>query len=168
MFLLRKLRREIPAKILVQLCASLLLLNLLFLLDGWLAQQPSSGLCISTAVSLHYFLLTSFTWAGLEALHMYLSVVQVFLPYLSRYMLKVSLIGWGEEQLLEAPTLQELLLSSPPGSLQDFLSLWLSSPWRWTRTTTVWFRIPNLQTEARRNCEVFFFFFPSRQTTEAM
>ncbi|TWW70708.1 Adhesion G-protein coupled receptor G2 [Takifugu flavidus] len=90
-----KLLRDIPAKILVQLCVSLLLLNLLFLLDGWLAQYPSSGLCISTAFFLHYFLLTSFTWAGLEALHMYLSVVQVFLPYLSRYMLKVSLIGWG-------------------------------------------------------------------------
>uniref|UniRef100_H3D7X9 Adhesion G-protein coupled receptor G2 n=1 Tax=Tetraodon nigroviridis TaxID=99883 RepID=H3D7X9_TETNG len=91
----RKLLRDIPAKILVQLCISLLLLNLLFLLDGWLARHPSSGLCVSAAVSLHYFLLTSFTWAGLEALHMYLSVVQVFLPYLSRYMLKVSLIGWG-------------------------------------------------------------------------
>ena len=98
MLLFRKLRRDVPAKILVQLCASLLLLNLLFLLDGWLAQQPSSALCISTAFVLHYFLLTSVTWAGLEALHMYLSVVQVFLPYLSRYMLKVSLIGWGERR----------------------------------------------------------------------
>lgn len=93
----RKLLRDIPAKILVQLCVSLLLLNLLFLLDGWLARHPSRGLCISTALFLHYFLLTSLTWAGLEALHMYLSVVQVFLPYLSRYMLKVSLIGWGED-----------------------------------------------------------------------
>lgn len=98
MFSFRKLLRDIPAKILVQLCASLLLLNLLFLLDGWLAQYPSSGLCIGSAFFLHYFLLTSFTWAGLEAVHMYLSVVRVFVPYLSRYMLKVSLVGWGEER----------------------------------------------------------------------
>ncbi|KAM8732135.1 adhesion G-protein coupled receptor G2-like [Acanthopagrus schlegelii] len=90
-----KLLRDIPAKILVQLCMSLLLLNLVFLLDGWLALYPAIGLCISTAFFLHYFLLTSFTWAGLEALHMYLSVVQVFTPYLSRYMLKFSLVGWG-------------------------------------------------------------------------
>ncbi|XP_019740343.1 adhesion G-protein coupled receptor G4 isoform X2 [Hippocampus comes] len=90
-----KLLRDIPAKILVQLCFSLLLLNLVFLLDGWLAQSPARGLCISTAFFLHYFLLTSFTWAGLEALHMYLSIVRVFTPYLSRYMLKFSLIGWG-------------------------------------------------------------------------
>lgn len=37
---------------------------------------------------------------------MYLSVVQVFLPYLSRYMLKVSLIGWGEELSRAPETLQ--------------------------------------------------------------
>ncbi|XP_049912804.1 adhesion G-protein coupled receptor G2 [Epinephelus moara] len=90
-----KLLRDIPAKILVQLCVSLLFLNLVFLLDGWLALYPAVGLCISTAFFLHYFLLTSFTWAGLEALHMYLSIVQVFTPYLSRYMLKFSLVGWG-------------------------------------------------------------------------
>uniref|UniRef100_A0A3Q2XWN9 G-protein coupled receptors family 2 profile 2 domain-containing protein n=1 Tax=Hippocampus comes TaxID=109280 RepID=A0A3Q2XWN9_HIPCM len=94
-----KLLRDIPAKILVQLCFSLLLLNLVFLLDGWLAQSPARGLCISTAFFLHYFLLTSFTWAGLEALHMYLSIVRVFTPYLSRYMLKFSLIGWGRGSL---------------------------------------------------------------------
>ncbi|KAI9516791.1 hypothetical protein NQZ68_013849 [Dissostichus eleginoides] len=93
--LFEKLMRDIPAKILVQLCLSLLFLNLVFLLDGWLALYPVVGLCISTAFFLHYFLLTSFTWAGLEALHMYLSIVRVFTPYLSRYMLKFSLIGWG-------------------------------------------------------------------------
>uniref|UniRef100_A0A672GQ58 Adhesion G protein-coupled receptor G2a n=1 Tax=Salarias fasciatus TaxID=181472 RepID=A0A672GQ58_SALFA len=90
-----KLRRDIPAKILVQLCFSLLFLNLVFLLDGWLALQPAVGLCVSTAFFLHYFLLTSFTWAGLEALHMYLSIVRVFTPYLGRYMLKFTLMGWG-------------------------------------------------------------------------
>uniref|UniRef100_A0A3P8UGF1 Adhesion G-protein coupled receptor G2 n=2 Tax=Cynoglossus semilaevis TaxID=244447 RepID=A0A3P8UGF1_CYNSE len=90
-----KLMRDIPAKILVQLCFSLLFLNLVFLLDGWLALYPAVGLCISTAFFLHYFLLTSFTWTGLEAVHMYLSIVQVFTPYLSRYMLKFSLVGWG-------------------------------------------------------------------------
>ncbi|KAK2859713.1 hypothetical protein Q5P01_004333 [Channa striata] len=90
-----KLMRDIPAKILVQLCVSLLFLNLVFLLDGWLALYPATGLCISTAFFLHYFLLTTFTWAGLEALHMYLSIVRVFTPYLTKYMLKFALVGWG-------------------------------------------------------------------------
>ncbi|XP_006799273.1 adhesion G-protein coupled receptor G2 [Neolamprologus brichardi] len=90
-----KLLRDIPAKILVQLCSSLLFLNLVFLLDSWLGSHNNTGLCICTAFFLHYFLLTSFTWAGLEALHMYLSIVRVFTPYLSQYMLKFTLMGWG-------------------------------------------------------------------------
>uniref|UniRef100_A0A1A8NMS1 G protein-coupled receptor 64 n=2 Tax=Nothobranchius rachovii TaxID=451742 RepID=A0A1A8NMS1_9TELE len=93
--LFRKLMRDIPSKILVQLCLALLLLNLVFLLDSWLSMYKAVGLCISTAFFLHYFLLSSFTWVGLEALHMYLSIVQVFTPYLSSYMLKLSVMGWG-------------------------------------------------------------------------
>ncbi|XP_051738532.1 adhesion G-protein coupled receptor G2 isoform X7 [Ctenopharyngodon idella] len=91
-----KLRRDIPSKILIHLCFGLLFLNLVFLLDSWLALYPDAvGLCISTAFFLHYFLLVSFTWMGLEALHMYLAIVKVFNNYMSRYMLKFSLAGWG-------------------------------------------------------------------------
>ncbi|KAJ8278162.1 hypothetical protein GJAV_G00084580 [Gymnothorax javanicus] len=91
-----KLRRDIPSKILMQLCTALLLLNLTFLLDSWLALYTEAvGLCISTAFFLHYFLLVSFTWMGLEAFHMYLAIVKVFNTYMSRYMLKFSLFGWG-------------------------------------------------------------------------
>ncbi|MFT7800300.1 adhesion G-protein coupled receptor G2-like [Arapaima gigas] len=91
-----KLRKDIPSKILIQLCLALLLLNLVFLLDSWLALYPKAvGLCISTAFFLHYFLLASFTWMGLEAFHMYLALVKVFNTYVSRYMLKFGLIGWG-------------------------------------------------------------------------
>uniref|UniRef100_A0A3P8U723 G-protein coupled receptors family 2 profile 2 domain-containing protein n=1 Tax=Amphiprion percula TaxID=161767 RepID=A0A3P8U723_AMPPE len=90
-----KLRKDIPSKILIQLCLALLLLNLVFLVDAWLALYPDSvGLCISTAWFLHYFLLVAFTWMGLEAVHMYLALVKVFNSYISRYMLKFSLVGW--------------------------------------------------------------------------
>ncbi|KTF91950.1 hypothetical protein cypCar_00001856 [Cyprinus carpio] len=91
-----KIRRDIPSKILIHLCFGLLLLNLVFLLDSWLAlYKDAEGLCISTAFFLHYFLLVSFTWMGLEALHMYLAIVKVFNNFMSRYMLKFSLVGWG-------------------------------------------------------------------------
>ncbi|XP_050934482.1 adhesion G-protein coupled receptor G2 isoform X2 [Lates calcarifer] len=91
-----KLRKDIPSKILIQLCLALLLLNLVFLVDAWLALYPEAvGLCISTAWFLHYFLLVTFTWMGLEAVHMYLALVKVFNSYVSRYMLKFSLVGWG-------------------------------------------------------------------------
>ncbi|XP_029925173.1 adhesion G-protein coupled receptor G2-like isoform X2 [Myripristis murdjan] len=91
-----KLRKDIPSKILIQLCLALLLLNLVFLVDAWLALYPEAvGLCISTAWFLHYFLLAAFTWMGLEAIHMYLALVKVFNSYISHYMLKFSLAGWG-------------------------------------------------------------------------
>ncbi|CAB1421267.1 unnamed protein product [Pleuronectes platessa] len=91
-----KLRKDIPSKILIQLCLSLLLLNLVFLIDAWLALYPDAlGLCISTAWFLHYFLLVSFTWMGLESVHMYLALVKVFNNYVSHYMLRFSFAGWG-------------------------------------------------------------------------
>ncbi|KAK7120719.1 hypothetical protein R3I94_020644 [Phoxinus phoxinus] len=91
-----KLRKDTPSKILIQLCLALLLLNLVFLLDGWLALYPDTeGLCISTGFFLHYFLLASFTWMALEAVHMYLALVKVFNTYISRFMLKIGFAGWG-------------------------------------------------------------------------
>ncbi|KAA0704124.1 G-protein coupled receptor G2 [Triplophysa tibetana] len=91
-----KLRKDIPSKILIQLCLALLMLNLVFLVDGWLAQfSEVNGLCISTAFFLHYFLLASFTWMAMEAVHMYIALVKVFNTYISRFMLKIGFAGWG-------------------------------------------------------------------------
>ncbi|XP_020863120.1 adhesion G-protein coupled receptor G2 isoform X6 [Phascolarctos cinereus] len=90
-----KIRRDYPSKILIQLCAALLLLNLVFLLDSWIALYNIRGLCISVAVFLHYFLLVSFTWMGLEAFHMYLALVKVFNTYIRKYILKFCIVGWG-------------------------------------------------------------------------
>lgn len=90
-----KLRRDYPSKILMNLSASLLCLNLVFLLDGWLASLHAEWACVSVAVFLHYFLLTSFTWMGLESIHMYIALVKVFNTYIRRYILKFCIVGWG-------------------------------------------------------------------------
>ncbi|XP_069640878.1 adhesion G-protein coupled receptor G2 isoform X1 [Haliaeetus albicilla] len=90
-----KIRRDYPSKILIQLCSALLLLNLVFLLDSWIALYDTQGLCIAVAVFLHYFLLVSFTWMGLEAFHMYLALVKVFNTYVRKYILKFCVVGWG-------------------------------------------------------------------------
>ncbi|GAA6079153.1 adhesion G-protein coupled receptor G2 [Tachysurus ichikawai] len=91
-----KIRKDIPSKILIQLCFALFFLNMVFLVDSWLALYTNAvGLCISTGFFLHYFLLASFTWMGLEALHLYLSIIKVFKNFVSHYMLKFSLAGWG-------------------------------------------------------------------------
>ncbi|XP_074529758.1 adhesion G-protein coupled receptor G2 [Halichoeres trimaculatus] len=90
-----KLRRDYPSKILINLSAALLGLCMLFLLDSWLSSFSNYGLCIATAASLHYFLLASFTWMGLEALHMYFALVKVFNIYVPSYILKFCAVGWG-------------------------------------------------------------------------
>ncbi|XP_042348822.1 adhesion G-protein coupled receptor G6 [Plectropomus leopardus] len=89
------LRHDYPSKILINLSAALLGLNMLFLLDSWLSSFSNYGLCIATAAMLHYFLLASFTWMGLEAVHMYLALVKVFNIYVPSYILKFCAVGWG-------------------------------------------------------------------------
>ncbi|XP_063150408.1 adhesion G-protein coupled receptor G6 [Candoia aspera] len=90
-----KLRRDYPSKILMNLSTALLCLNLVFLLDGWIASFDIEGLCIAIAALLHYFLLATFTWMALEAVHMYIALVKVFNTYIRRYILKFCVIGWG-------------------------------------------------------------------------
>ncbi|XP_075043386.1 adhesion G-protein coupled receptor G4 [Mixophyes fleayi] len=91
----KQLRRDYPSKILMNLSFSLLMLNMIFLLNNWLSSFRIQGLCISTAALLHYFLLTSFTWMGLEAIHMYFAFVKVFHSYINKYILKLCIAGWG-------------------------------------------------------------------------
>lgn len=93
---LRKLRRDYPSKILMNLSSALLFLNLIFLLDGWITSFDVAGLCTAVAALLHFFLLATFTWMGLEAIHMYIALVKVFNTYIHRYILKFCIIGWGK------------------------------------------------------------------------
>ncbi|XP_011478260.1 adhesion G-protein coupled receptor G4 [Oryzias latipes] len=90
-----KLRQDYPSKILMNLAAALLGLSMLFLLNSWLSSFSNYGLCITTAAALHYFLLASFTWMGLEAVHMYFALVKVFNTYVPFYILKFCAVGWG-------------------------------------------------------------------------
>lgn len=90
------MRQDYPSKILINLSAALLGLSMTFLLNSWLSSFSDYGLCISTAAVLHYFLLASFTWMGLEAVHMYLALVRIFNSYVSFYMLKLCAVGWGK------------------------------------------------------------------------
>ncbi|XP_032084450.1 adhesion G-protein coupled receptor G4 [Thamnophis elegans] len=95
-----KVREDYPSKILVNLCFALLMLNLTFLVNSWLAMFQNRGLCIAVAATLHYFLLSAFTWMGLEAVNMYFALVKVFKVYIPYYMLKFSIAGWGIPALI--------------------------------------------------------------------
>uniref|UniRef100_A0A4W4HR62 Adhesion G protein-coupled receptor G4b n=1 Tax=Electrophorus electricus TaxID=8005 RepID=A0A4W4HR62_ELEEL len=90
-----KLCCDYPSKILVNLSVALLGLNMLFLVNSWLASLDVYGLCVAVAAVLHYFFLASFTWMALEAINMYLAFVKVFNVYVSSYIHKFCALGWG-------------------------------------------------------------------------
>uniref|UniRef100_A0A3B4A6B9 Uncharacterized protein n=1 Tax=Periophthalmus magnuspinnatus TaxID=409849 RepID=A0A3B4A6B9_9GOBI len=89
-----KLRRDYPSQILINLSLALLGLNLVFLVNSWFSSLDVYGLCIFVASALHYFLLASFTWMGLEAVNMYFALVKVFNVYVPSYILKFCALGW--------------------------------------------------------------------------
>ncbi len=91
-------------KVHISLVIALILLNLHFLLSAAVAAQASEQLCFYMAVALHYFLLASFSWMALEGFHLYVLLVKVFNIYVRRYLLKLSVVGWGELEWLRSGT----------------------------------------------------------------
>ncbi|XP_008403114.1 adhesion G-protein coupled receptor G2-like [Poecilia reticulata] len=91
----RKLRGDDSKKIHISLAVALILLNVHFLSSQAAAASSSTELCLYVALLLHYSLLASFTWMALEGFHLYLLLVKVFNVYVRRYLLKLSVVGWG-------------------------------------------------------------------------
>ncbi|KAM8894795.1 adhesion G-protein coupled receptor G1-like [Spinachia spinachia] len=91
----RNIRADISMKVHINLVIALILLNLHFLPSQWVATLSSTGLCVYMALSLHFSLLATFSWTALEGFHLYLLLVRVFNIYIRRYLLKLSLVGWG-------------------------------------------------------------------------
>lgn len=95
---------------------ALLMLNLTFLVNSWSSSFQKARLCVTAAVTLHYFLLVSLTWMGLEGVHMYLSLVRVFNIYVPNYILKFCLVGWGKDICLSDVSILGLCLFLIPAS----------------------------------------------------
>uniref|UniRef100_A0A3P8WC76 Adhesion G protein-coupled receptor G4b n=1 Tax=Cynoglossus semilaevis TaxID=244447 RepID=A0A3P8WC76_CYNSE len=108
-----KLRRDYPSQILINLCLALLGLNLLFLVNSWLSSWGLHALCVAAAFALHYFLLASFTWMGLEAVNMYFALVKVFNVYVPSYILKFCALGWFVVVLIQ---IRHMRANSPAGT----------------------------------------------------
>ncbi|KAL3992617.1 protein LTV1 [Sarotherodon galilaeus] len=91
----RKLKQDVSMKVHINLVIALILLNLHFLPNQAVAAGSSSGLCLYMALLLHYSLLATFSWMALEGFHLYLLLVKVFNIYVKKYLLKLSMVGWG-------------------------------------------------------------------------
>ncbi|XP_033485990.1 adhesion G-protein coupled receptor G1 isoform X1 [Epinephelus lanceolatus] len=81
-FLCRKSRRckEQSIPIHLGLAVSLASLNLLFFLTGVLANVGGESVCVWVGAGLHYTLLSSFIWMGIEIFHTFWLVYMIFIP----------------------------------------------------------------------------------------
>ncbi|XP_004067585.2 adhesion G protein-coupled receptor G3 [Oryzias latipes] len=96
---LRRGRSEKAIGIHMQLTGALLCLHLSFLLSSlWfqmLEDQEDGWVCKGLGLILHWSLLATLAWLALEGFHLYLLLIRVFNIYVRRYVLKLSLLGWG-------------------------------------------------------------------------
>ncbi|KAL7872621.1 hypothetical protein SRHO_G00076040 [Serrasalmus rhombeus] len=93
-FLLRRSRQSDSVHILINLFVSLVLLNLTFLTNEYVANTGNLIGCKLMAGFMHYCLLTSFTWFGLEALHLCLQLGRNSTP-IKHYLTKICIAGWA-------------------------------------------------------------------------
>ncbi|XP_045123352.1 uncharacterized protein LOC123511481 isoform X2 [Portunus trituberculatus] len=91
--LFKKWQRRLSNQILVNL-ASAIMISLIVFLTG-IQQTLSLTMCRAAAVTLHYFILASFGWMLVEAVHQYLRLVKVLGVYIPRFMRKASMCAWG-------------------------------------------------------------------------
>ncbi|KAI3377618.1 hypothetical protein L3Q82_008778 [Scortum barcoo] len=81
-FICRKSKRskEQSMPIHMGLAISLALLNLLFFFTGVLANVGGQDVCVGVGAGLHYALLSSFTWMGIEVFHTFWLICMIFGP----------------------------------------------------------------------------------------
>ncbi|KAM8893768.1 adhesion G-protein coupled receptor G1 [Spinachia spinachia] len=88
----------------LQLSGALLCLHLSFLLSCFWVwhsnEEVEDWVCRGLGLLLHWSLMATFTWTALEGFHLYLLLVRVFNIYVRRYLLKLSLVGWGLPTLI--------------------------------------------------------------------
>ncbi|XP_038438590.1 adhesion G-protein coupled receptor G7 isoform X6 [Canis lupus familiaris] len=127
----RNIRKTSVTWVLVSLCISMLIFNLLFVFgiensnknlkkDGnnTIQMDPDANemltqdiydvrnpTCTVVAALLHYFLLVTFTWTGLSAAQLYFLLIRTMKPLPQYFILFISLIGWGVPAVVVAMTL---------------------------------------------------------------
>lgn len=124
----RKVRKTSVTWVFVSLCTSMLIFNLLFVfgienknsktsdsdtnnMDSENNKIPEESIittpnptCTVIAALLHYFLLVTFTWTGLSATQLYFLLLRAMKPLPRRFILFISLIGWGAPAIVVAIT----------------------------------------------------------------
>lgn len=86
------LRRRDATKFHVQLCISMFIMLLVFLVG--INRTSVYGGCVTVSVLIHYFTLVSVMWMGAEAVLMFQKLVLVFSKLTLKHIVIISLICW--------------------------------------------------------------------------
>uniref|UniRef100_A0A665W4V7 G-protein coupled receptors family 2 profile 2 domain-containing protein n=1 Tax=Echeneis naucrates TaxID=173247 RepID=A0A665W4V7_ECHNA len=101
----RSRRPEKAISLHMHLTGALFCLHLSFLLCSFwvwmLKDKEEDGVCRILGLVLHWSLLATLSWTALEGFHLYLLLIRVFNIYVRRYLLKLSLVGWGKWSLFQ-------------------------------------------------------------------
>ncbi|XP_029652540.1 adhesion G protein-coupled receptor L2-like [Octopus sinensis] len=92
---LKNLWKMLFSKILVSLCVSLAITNLIFIAGMQAHAVKSIVICKLVAALLHYFLLVSFMWMAIEAVHLLLNIVVCFKTFEASFIMRASILAWG-------------------------------------------------------------------------
>ncbi|NXK49822.1 AGRG7 protein, partial [Chauna torquata] len=129
----RKTRKSSVTWVLVSLCFSMLIFNIIFisgienqnarnhssntseyfqqystsntLLTSDVVDPPADSWCMVVAVLLHYFLLATFMWTALNSAQLYLLLLRAMKPLPGHFIVTMSIIGWGIPAVVVAITL---------------------------------------------------------------
>ncbi|XP_006868711.1 PREDICTED: probable G-protein coupled receptor 128 [Chrysochloris asiatica] len=141
----RKVRKTSVTWVLVNLCTSMLIFNLLFVFgiensnknlkmsDEDTKNTDSANEMIKTdivdiqnttctvmAALLHYFLLVTFAWTGLSSAQLYFLLIWTMKPLPQHFILFISLIGWGVPAIVVGMTIGIIYSLNEDGTQWEF------------------------------------------------
>ncbi|MBN3303515.1 AGRG7 protein, partial [Amia calva] len=144
----RKTRKTTPTVLLVSVCMSMLMFNIVFIAgisntnqetqirtnstenvlpNSDIYIEPDKGPCTAVAALLHFFLLASFTWALLYAVQVYMILVNVFSQPPQHFGLITIAVGWGFPAVVVAITLAVLYRVENPLDYRQEEFCWLAA-----------------------------------------
>ncbi|KAM4521550.1 adhesion G-protein coupled receptor G2-like [Odontesthes bonariensis] len=93
-FFSRKTKASETTTIFICLVSSMLLMNLTFLINNYVAAMKNSLGCKIMAAVMHYFMLATFSWFAAQGFHLCLQMYKGGQVVIKRYILKVSAASW--------------------------------------------------------------------------
>ncbi|CAI9728477.1 adhesion G-protein coupled receptor G6-like isoform X2 [Octopus vulgaris] len=101
----KNLRKLMTSKILVCLCISLAVSNLIFLVGMQEYATTKPAACKAVAALIHYFLMTSLMWMSVEVLHVCLHAAVISETVQRSFMIRSSILAWGLPMIIVSFTL---------------------------------------------------------------